>query len=103
MTPDGHGEDGKCRPGGLLGSGVPPNANRIHFGGIAVHELGHWIDPRAFVVDWLRSHSNGNCSEATDLTSYLPHTYALVDKLEAGDQWVNGGNGAYVGDIAIFS
>lgn len=25
------------------GSGVPPNADQIHFGGIAVHELGHWI------------------------------------------------------------
>lgn len=25
------------------GAGLPPNGNQVHFGGVAVHEFGHWI------------------------------------------------------------
>lgn len=66
----------------------------------AALEVHAAADPRAYVVDWLRSHSDGDCSDATDLTFYMPHTYALVDKLEAGDQWLGDGDGIYVGDIS---
>ena len=25
------------------GPGLPPNQNQVHFGGVAVHEMGHWV------------------------------------------------------------
>jgi hypothetical protein len=27
----------------FYGSGLPPNQNQVHFGGVAVHEMGHWV------------------------------------------------------------
>lgn len=57
-------------------------------------------NPRAFVSDWMRSQGS-NCSEATDLTYYMPVTYNLVDRAPAGDGWLSQeSDGAYIGDIS---
>lgn len=79
-----------------LGAAIALTTARV--GTMPVHAAA---DPRAFVLDWLRSNGSSSCSEGTDLLFYMPYTYGLVDKAPAGDGWLNQDtDGAYVGEIS---
>lgn len=80
-----------------LAIGVAIALTSARAGTMPVHAADN---PRAFVSDWMRSQGS-NCSEATDLTYYMPVTYDLVDKAPAGEGWLApDSDGAYIGDIS---
>lgn len=59
------------------GAGVPPNPNQVHFGGIAVHEFGHWI----------RLQHAGNCNPGPTMCASVDNTQESFDiySLDADD------------------
>lgn len=61
----------------FYGGGLPPNPNQVHFGGVAVHEFGHWI----------RLQHAGNCNPGPTMCASVDNPQESFDiySLDADD------------------